>query len=350
MSQEEEGEEGAGYISDDSSLSSSSSSCSSSSSGKRDSISKSIINALDGPTAQLDLNSFDKMVRVALNKESSKIKKEQKEKEKQKQREEKAKEREKRKRKREADERLKKRKKMKHTMVTRAQVPDLVSKTKLTKDERKVLVDRFGMNRCRRCLKLKDKECFYKKTPKEYNDCGYRRTCIECENDSFNQRPNRKAFGDLIRSCRSRAAEKGLEFDISAKDLEMIYNLQDGKCNYTGRKLKIKSERTHTKRMERNREARIKSNSNKTYHRMDKASVDRIDPNGGYTRDNVHLVRVHVNYAKLDMQEDDFISMCRDVVTKADERTGPTIAPLMEQDESSDSPSLVPSHEEPSPE
>ena len=148
---------------------------------------------------------------------------------------------------------------------------------------------------------------------------------------------------DLARSCKKRAEDKGLEYDITAEDLQRLYELQDGKCNYTGVPLKIKTERKHTKRLERNRVARMESNDNNTYHNRDKASVDRIDPSRGYTRDNIHLIRVHVNYAKLDMTEEDFFSMCRSVVTRADARTGPTIAPLMEQDESSSSPSLSPS-------
>lgn len=44
-----------------------------------------------------------------------------------------------------------------------------------------------------------------------------------------------------------------------------------------------------------------------------KASLDRIDNDGSYTLDNVQMTATVVNQAKMDMSEEDFLSMCFDV-------------------------------------
>ena len=48
------------------------------------------------------------------------------------------------------------------------------------------------------------------------------------------------------------------------------------------------------------------------------ASIDRIDPNKGYEPGNVQLVCRIVNVMKLDMNMDEFVSMCRKIVENVD--------------------------------
>jgi len=56
------------------------------------------------------------------------------------------------------------------------------------------------------------------------------------------------------------------------------------------------------------------SRSIENYERFpDNVSVDRIDSKLGYTFDNIQLVRWCVNSAKNDMEQNDFIHMCREV-------------------------------------
>lgn len=272
---------------------------------------------------KIDINKFGSEVRNAFSDEAKRIRQQEAELRK--------KQRRKEQNRRRAERRVEQWKKNPHQMVTRSRLPDLKEKEKLTPSERISLIEMYGLNRCTKCNQNKEVECFYKRKIKTPNDCGLSKVCIECENDKYNNRSLLKDFNDLARSTRKRAEEKGLDHNITGEDLVEIYRLQRGRCNYTGKRMKVKTHRKHSKRLQRHdREERKKMVDDKnTYHNMDKISVDRIDSSKGYTRDNVHLIRVHVNFAKMDMDEDDFIQMCKDVVSLAALRDGPTAAPLM---------------------
>jgi hypothetical protein len=43
------------------------------------------------------------------------------------------------------------------------------------------------------------------------------------------------------------------------------------------------------------------------------ASIDRIDPKGAYTKDNIQLVCAAINKLRIDMSVDDFINWCKKV-------------------------------------
>ena len=43
------------------------------------------------------------------------------------------------------------------------------------------------------------------------------------------------------------------------------------------------------------------------------ASLDRLDPTKGYTRENVVLTHILINMSKRDLQLDDYIRLCRAV-------------------------------------
>lgn len=50
--------------------------------------------------------------------------------------------------------------------------------------------------------------------------------------------------------------------------------------------------------------------------RKNTASVDRIDPTGHYTKDNIQIVHQDINYSKLDFDEKSFKQMCKEVTDK----------------------------------
>lgn len=50
------------------------------------------------------------------------------------------------------------------------------------------------------------------------------------------------------------------------------------------------------------------------------ASVDRIDPKGPYTKDNIQLVCVAVNKFRIDMDIEEYINWCRKVAYNADKK------------------------------
>jgi hypothetical protein len=212
-------------------------------------------------------------------------------------------------------------------MVTRSMVPGLLDKMRLTQKERYYLNTNFGVNRCNTCEKLKDLDCFYsKKTEVVPGWSKYATSCIACFNVTFNNQPLETAFRRLWKITKHNAQERGIEFDITVEHLQKLYELQGGKCNYSGKDIYIVPKRKKENKYEKN------TFCTRAYRNFNKASVDRIDSNRGYLIDNVHLVAVHVNMAKLDLLEEDFIQMCQDIVDVAHKRGKPVTAPLLENE------------------
>ena len=204
-----------------------------------------------------------------------------------------------------------------HQMITRSKLPDLLRKTDLSYRERCVLNERYGKNRCRSCMQLKDLECFYRYLSPNPMRNKYHNLCIVCENKSYNERSEDVAITRMWSVCKRTAERRGHDFELTVEDIKAMFERQNGRCNYTGRPLVIKTTRDNTRRYEKRDTARA---GKCAYHNLDKASIDRIDPSRGYVRDNVHMVCIHINYAKLDLSEEDFISLCRDVVHVAQTR------------------------------
>jgi hypothetical protein len=86
--------------------------------------------------------------------------------------------------------------------------------------------------------------------------------------------------------CRKNAVAKGLEFSLTTGYLQELWDKQQGKCALSGADLGY-----------------IGSG-------WSSASVDRIDPAGGYVEGNVQWVCWRVNDAKANMNNQDFINMC----------------------------------------
>ncbi len=68
------------------------------------------------------------------------------------------------------------------------------------------------------------------------------------------------------------------------------------------------------------------------YRSPNRPSPDRIDPQQGYSMDNVRFVRWAVNRARSDLPEDDFVQLCREVVHFADTGEALEVIPWDEQE------------------
>jgi hypothetical protein len=95
-----------------------------------------------------------------------------------------------------------------------------------------------------------------------------------------------KYFGRLC----TRAFRRDL---LSKHDCIALLETQDYKCALTGVELTCILEKGSV----------CKTN----------ASIDRIDPKGPYTKDNVQLVCATINKLRVDMSVDDFIKWCKKV-------------------------------------
>lgn len=95
----------------------------------------------------------------------------------------------------------------------------------------------------------------------------------------------------LYSKVRVNAQNRNLEFSIERNDLFNLWKKQQSNCALTGRQMTFEKGGLWSS-----------------------ASVDRIDSKLGYTKDNIQLVCVGVNRAKLNLPDAEFIRMCSDVV------------------------------------
>ena len=91
-----------------------------------------------------------------------------------------------------------------------------------------------------------------------------------------------RMFWDRAKAYKNRSTAKGLESDIDYKFLMELFDKQEGKCYYTG--LKMKTEK------------------GKTYDIM---SLDRVNSSIGYMKDNVVFCINSINMMKADHDMED---------------------------------------------
>lgn len=99
-------------------------------------------------------------------------------------------------------------------------------------------------------------------------------------------------------SLRRDAKRRGLEFKVSIEYVWGLYLKQDRKCALSGRTIAMQ----------------VKG---KTYP---EASLDRIDSTKGYIEGNLQWVHKRVNRLKMDMTDEEFISLCRSVAESTKDR------------------------------
>lgn len=91
----------------------------------------------------------------------------------------------------------------------------------------------------------------------------------------------------LLRNAEQRAKTKGWDFDLCFDFVLAKLQEQCGNCYYSGRALSLTGKEA--------------------------ISLDRKDPSKGYTKDNVNLVCLSVNYMKRDISHENFINLCHEV-------------------------------------
>lgn len=102
-----------------------------------------------------------------------------------------------------------------------------------------------------------------------------------------------KISGSLMKSIKSSAKIRSLDFSIDAKFLNSLFDRQNGKCALSGMEL-------------------IMPEPNKKNAWT--ASVDRIDSSKGYVEGNVQWVHKKINMMKQDLSDEEFVDFCKQVV------------------------------------
>ncbi len=95
-------------------------------------------------------------------------------------------------------------------------------------------------------------------------------------------------FREFIR----RAKKRNKLGDLTLEDLKEQWEKQSGICPYTGINLILPS-------------------VTKEYTKINLASLDRIDSNKGYERENIMFVSVAINYMKNTMSEEETVELCK---------------------------------------
>ena len=109
-------------------------------------------------------------------------------------------------------------------------------------------------------------------------------------------------FSQIKRGAETR----GLPLEITIEDIWNQFTKQNGLCALTGKEIFFTS--------------RV---NNKTSKQT--ASLDRIDSSKGYTKDNIQWVHKDINVFKMDLSEEKLLSMCREIVTHADNQLKPSL-------------------------
>lgn len=124
---------------------------------------------------------------------------------------------------------------------------------------------------------------------------GLSKSCGSCDIKSFTGYKN--VSGSWIRRTEQTAKKRNLEFNITAKDIQELYDKQDGKCALSGINLTL-------------------CRCNDKINDLQNASIDRIDNQKGYTLDNIQLIHKRLNRIKSVLNNDEFIYWCKLVSSK----------------------------------
>lgn len=153
-----------------------------------------------------------------------------------------------------------------------------------------------GTKLCNSCNTVYDVSNFHGDTSQS---SGLQSACIKCQREKTQKCTStldgfiKKIYNGIHHNCERRA--KKLNIEITIEDIHELYKKQNGLCAIS--KLKM----THIT---------YKDTNNKDYSNRMNISIDRIDSNLGYTKDNIQLVGAIINKMKTDVPDIDFINMC----------------------------------------
>ena len=125
----------------------------------------------------------------------------------------------------------------------------------------------------------------------------YRNQSCGCLRASLIQKKHFRGYKEISKSywnsIKKGAAQRGLQISISIKDAWDLFVKQDKCCALTGVELKFAS---------------------KSFTCDGTASLDRIDSDKGYIKDNIQWVHKEINFMKQQFSTDKFIDWCQKVI------------------------------------
>lgn len=116
--------------------------------------------------------------------------------------------------------------------------------------------------------------------------------CSGCKHDHRLKFDLDYKLSRLLNGSKTRASSKALPFNLTLDYLKELYEEQEGLCAVTNKPFCFTSHPT------------------KYVADKDSVSLDRVDPELGYTQGNVRFVTFQVNCAKGFYTDDEFYEMC----------------------------------------
>jgi hypothetical protein len=164
-----------------------------------------------------------------------------------------------------------------------------------------------GISKCQTCGILKETKYFSLIDYRYGNLRTVAPNCIRCSAMAGYDKDPLLWFSKYITSeAKNRAENNGLPYDITPEWVMERYKLLESKCELCNSHMTLF--KRDYRQPKKEKISFMKNPSN--------MSLDQIVAGKGYTKDNVQLVNLQCNLAKLDMPQSDFIKMCKGVTEK----------------------------------
>ena len=171
---------------------------------------------------------------------------------------------------------------------------------------RRAFVEITQTNKCNLCTNIKSIQAFTT-TNKNYPAT----VCNECNNrdvDPLTKLLNRLCYESAKRMDKKRSEGKeGANHDITTDFLVDLYEEQNAQCKLCGLGMTA---------LIRHKRLRVGERKQWLSGNPTNVSIDQIIPGDGYTMDNVQLVHLRCNLAKRDLDQEEFVMMCKCVAKK----------------------------------
>ena len=199
----------------------------------------------------------------------------------------------------------------KHRMVRRSDVNRVIQsegeKLDVNAAVRFHMSSVHGISKCQTCGILKETKYFSSIEYRYGNLRTVAPNCIRCSAMAGYDKDPLRWFSKYITSeAKNRAENNGIPFDITPEWVMERYKLLESKCELCDSHMTLF--KRDYRQPKKEQISFMKNPSN--------MSLDQIVAGKGYTKDNVQLVNLQCNLAKLDMPQSEFVKMCRGVTAK----------------------------------
>lgn len=127
-------------------------------------------------------------------------------------------------------------------------------------------------------------ECIHHGIHKNWRKSGNFTKCKICEKERNLIYRNNDPIRFMLNDAKQHAKQKNIIFDLKKDDILNLLIHQDNKCAISGISFDL-----------------------------EKFSIDKIDPQKGYTNDNIQLLTINVNRMKSDFDQNYFLSVCKKI-------------------------------------